>query len=105
MNISKFEKCANCGACVNLCPQKAITVKEDGLFYQLSVNNELCTGCGLCVKRCPANLPIASAKPLQAFYSVHKDKSVVRKSSSGGFFSAAAEHVISRGGVVFGAAY
>lgn len=105
MNISKFEKCANCGACVNLCPQKAITVKEDGLFYQLSVNNELCTDCGLCAKRCPANLPIAAAKPLQAFYSVHKDKSVVRKSSSGGFFSVAAEHVISRGGVVFGAAY
>ena len=105
MNISKFEKCANCGMCVSLCPKQAIAVNGDGMFYRPSVNNELCVDCGLCAERCPVSLELAETKPVAAFYSVHKDKSVVRKSSSGGFFSAVAEHVISQGGAVFGAAY
>ena len=51
-----FQKCCGCGACVQACPKKAITMQEDSdgfLFPQL--NDNYCIDCGLCAKVCPLN--------------------------------------------------
>lgn len=46
--------CCGCGACANICPKKAITMKKDenGFLYP-SVDKEKCIGCLQCEKVCP----------------------------------------------------
>ncbi|MBQ7119550.1 MAG: 4Fe-4S binding protein [Oscillospiraceae bacterium] len=44
--------CMGLGSCVNICPEKAISV-EDGIAV---VSEEKCTGCGACVDICPRGI-------------------------------------------------
>jgi pyruvate formate lyase activating enzyme len=46
----KREKCIGCGACVAVCPQKALSL-ETG---RINVNRSLCRFCNACVNSCPA---------------------------------------------------
>ena len=50
IEISK-ENCTGCGACVEVCPVEAITLK-DGIA---SVNEDECTECGTCEAECPSD--------------------------------------------------
>ena len=104
-NISQFTKCANCGACMNICPKDAITLDRSGYFYRYEVDEKKCIECGLCVKVCPENAPIPHLGLKAAYGGWHNDKEVVKTSSSGGAFTAIANYVLSQGGIVYGAAY
>ena len=104
-NLVNWEQCCGCGACANKCPKKAITMQpnHEG-FLHPEVNVEMCVECGACEKACPG-LSVAKneqAQPL-AFIVQHKDNSIRYQSTSGGAFTAIAEEVIHRGGIVFGA--
>ena len=44
------EKCVGCGACVNVCPAGAISVKNDK-----AVISDKCVDCGRCAQVCPAH--------------------------------------------------
>lgn len=98
-------ECTGCGACVSICPRKAITMQpdEEGFLYP-AVNGDLCVECDLCEKRCPAGKVQAENK-LHAYGVQHKDAQIRRQSSSGGVFTALARGMFARGGVVFGAAF
>lgn len=104
-NISKFDKCANCGACYNSCPQNAIYVEKDQYFYEYKVDDTKCVDCGLCVQNCPLNLPEKHLNILGAYGGWHIDSIIVKTSSSGGAFSAIANLVLKKGGIVYGAVY
>lgn len=104
-NILEFSQCANCGACYNICPVNAISVRADTLFYQLHVEEDKCIRCGKCKAVCPVNRPSEGKVPRMAYSMIHKNTKTVRTSSSGGVFSAIAEEILKRGGIVFGAAY
>ena len=45
------ERCRGCGACVNACPETAISVREG----VAGTDRERCRGCGMCVDVCPAD--------------------------------------------------
>ncbi len=105
MNISVFDKCSNCGACSNICPKGAISVRTDDYTYTLSVAEDKCIDCGVCVDVCPVNNETKNNLPIYAVAGWHKDKNVVDSSSSGGMFHALAKRTLAEGGVVFGAAY
>jgi Pyruvate/2-oxoacid:ferredoxin oxidoreductase delta subunit len=45
--------CVACGACIKVCPRKAIIIRR-GMFAQVDVTK--CIGCGLCAKECPASI-------------------------------------------------
>jgi len=47
--ISK-EECVACGACVDVCPEGAITVEDVAV-----VDVKKCLDCGACVDECPNN--------------------------------------------------
>lgn len=104
-NILDFQKCSNCGACYNACPTDAISVNGDNLFYELEVDADKCISCSLCKKICPVNSPDNNPKPLSAFGLVHNDCNTLKRSSSGGAFSAIAEYILENDGVVFGAVF
>lgn len=101
-NISN--KCANCGACYNVCPLDAIRV-EDGAFYTPVVDETKCVNCGKCVTVCPVNTFDKAQNITTAYAAEHKSKDVIAASSSGGAFTALAEYVLEQGGVVWGAGY
>jgi Fe-S-cluster-containing dehydrogenase component len=45
-------RCRHCGKapCIDVCPEKAITKRPDGIVL---INPELCTGCMSCAEACP----------------------------------------------------
>jgi len=102
--ICEHISCTACGACVNVCAKGAIVLVEDseGFLYP-QIDESSCVDCSACVKACPAikEIPSFSAQFHMAW---HKDDDVLKKSSSGGAFTALAEYVLKRGGVVYGAA-
>lgn len=98
--------CCGCAACLNTCPKQCIKmVPDDEGFSHPIVDITTCVDCGLCEKVCPMLHPFSEKEPLSSIAAINKDNEIRRKSSSGGFFYALAEMVISRKGVVFGASF
>ena len=106
INIARKEDCCGCSVCASVCPKGCIAIKQDeeGFYYPI-VNAEACISCGLCDSKCPVinNKPESSFE--QTGYVVqHKDRTILKESTSGGAFTGFAEYVIRQGGVVVGAA-
>ena len=102
---SRREECTGCGACVGTCPKGAITMAPDaeGFCYPC-VDQALCISCDLCEKRCPVGKPKPENRPA-VFGAMNRDETIRMESSSGGVFTALAQEMIGRGGVVFGAVF
>lgn len=103
MKICEPALCTGCEACVQVCPVNCITMKSspDGFFYPVTDESK-CINCKKCVSTCPNNSEIVKHKP--TFYmGWHKNIEVLRHSSSGGAFTAIADYVFDRDGIVFGA--
>ncbi|MCD7892368.1 MAG: polysaccharide pyruvyl transferase family protein [Erysipelotrichaceae bacterium] len=112
-NIDKYikiedkEMCTGCTACMNKCPTKSISMKmdEEGFLYPI-VNDETCINCGLCIKTCPIiNENKIKLSEQHAFVFQHKDNKIRKESTSGGAFSAIAEEILSKNGVVYGVGF
>lgn len=107
-NIVLFEdekNCCACGACYNICPQNAISMKEDafGFVYPV-ISTEKCTQCGLCNKTCPLQQKRQLNKPFAAYASKGVNRSLIQKSASGGVFTSIAKVILEMGGVCYGCA-
>lgn len=102
----KKEMCCGCGACADICPEKAIKLIQswDGFYYPW-INKSVCIDCGKCSRVCP----IKNRKSVTEnnFYAgvQAKEEQIRYTSSSGGIFSILAQYVISRGGSVYGAGF
>ena len=106
--------CTGCAACSAVCPSDSITMQADaeGFLYP-RINADTCTDCRLCRQTCPADpeatmnlkrADVGSEFP-KVFAAWNLDGDIRRQSSSGGVFTALAEDILSRGGVVVGAAF
>lgn len=107
VKIEHPEDCCGCGACVNVCPRNAITMKEDEAgFIFPSVDESLCVSCGKCADVCVFKEEKKGENdPPEVYAAVIGAQDVLMQSSSGGIFSALALAVLDRGGAVFGAAW
>jgi len=100
--------CTGCGACLNVCPKKCIqmVVDEEGFLFP-AINEQLCNNCDVCRRTCPAlspKTPTPSREP-NVYACWNRDNPVRFQSASGGVFSALADEVLRRNGVVYGAAF
>lgn len=107
INTEKIN-CTGCGACQQICPAgciKMVPDREGFLYPQVDMGS--CISCGKCIDVCIDGYDFVDMdEPFQAVYAVkNKDEEIRRKSSSGGVFYALADEVISRQGMVFGAAF
>lgn len=95
-------KCTGCGACQNVCPQNAITLKEGyHTFLYPEIEESLCVGCNLCNKVCPVNhYKIKFTVP--TIYAARAKDEIRILSSSGGIYTVFAQKHISSGGIVYG---
>ncbi len=98
------DRCVGCSACAQICAPGAITMKRDaeGFLYP-SVSESLCTDCGACKNICCAMECVSAVSLQQAYYGWHLDDAVRFSSSSGGLFTALAQCILDKDGVVFGA--
>lgn len=108
IQLASIHECSGCMACVDSCPTQSIKplVAKDGHLY-VNIDHDTCIGCHLCEKTCPAvnqstyaTLHFSGSTP----YATYATQEKLRKeASSGGTFAAIAHHILSLGGVVFGA--
>lgn len=106
LEITNKDHCSGCFACYNICPKQCISMDSDteGFVYP-SIDASKCVNCRLCETVCPVIAPPQiSSRERTSFAAVNLDESIRLQSSSGGVFTALAEHIISQNGVVFGAA-
>lgn len=108
VEIKEKKMCCACGACFNICPQRAIKMVEDEMGFKYPViDKNKCTNCGLCEKKCPIINKKNNKKNTNpmALACYNKDEKIRIQSSSGGIFSLIAEYVLDNNGTVFGAGF
>ena len=105
--VSDKSRCCGCAACTAACPVGCISMQYDaeGSEYPI-VDESACIGCGKCERVCRVLNPVLEQPcPQRAFLVQHSNSKVLLQSTSGGAFTALAQAVLSRGGVVFGHGY
>lgn len=104
--IVEREKCCGCMACVSACKHQSIrmTTDSDGFRYPV-IRPDTCVDCGRCRQVCPALHPCSPEPPSATYAAWHSSDEIRMASSSGGAFSALAEWILERQGVVFGARF
>ena len=103
IKIVDKSKCCGCLACMNVCPQKCITYKEDkvGFIFPI-VDEQKCIKCGKCHKVCPIeNYKNENKYGLEAYVAFSKEEDIRKNGSSGGMFETFAQQIIKENGVVF----
>jgi len=103
IKLEDKKNCCGCTACVQRCPKRCISLKEDleGFLYP-SINVDLCVDCGVCEKVCPIINQNEPRIPLNVYAAKNSDETIRKNSTSGGIFTLLAEYVIDNNGVVFG---
>lgn len=106
IKIIQKEDCVGCNSCMQRCPVRCITMKEDeqGFLYPV-VDTELCIQCNLCEKVCPVIIQGETTNPTGTYAVRNNNRTIQLESSSGGIFYTLAKAIIEEGGVVFGARF
>lgn len=109
LEITDKAKCTGCGACQNICPCDAISMRWDQEGFPYPEISDQCVDCGKCIQVCPLINPLPSygesldEATVYAAWSNNEERRI--QSTSGGLFSELALSVYEEGGVVVGAVY
>ena len=105
--LAEKQDCTGCGACAAICPADCLTMKQDRYgFPYPQPDHSKCLRCDRCTQVCPVlHPPSLHTELLKSFAACADNDDLRRNSSSGGIFSALAEIILSRKGLVCGAAY
>lgn len=101
--VSEYSQCCGCGACANVCPKQCISMMpdEEGFLYP-NIDDTLCVNCKKCIHTCPVtNKHSEEIQILKSYVVQNKNLEIKKESTSGGFFSCVAEHILSLGGFVY----
>lgn len=98
--------CSGCGACAAACPKNCIemTADNEGFRYPV-IERAQCVSCKACELACPIISPPHLSQETRAIAAQNQNCVIRKESSSGGVFSALAEYVLSKGGIICAAIY
>lgn len=103
-------RCYGCGACVDVCPEKAVRLEVDaeGFGYPV-IDTAHCSHCNKCREVCTYHCesvknPEIEKDPL-VYAAYHKDLDVVNASTSGGVFTSMYRNILQKRGSVAGVCY
>lgn len=101
--VKNKKDCCGCGACKNICPQKAITMKPDkyGYIYP-EINYDKCIKCGQCKKICSYQNDVLLQNVRSAWVASSKDEKIIINSASGGIFAVMAKKILEENGIIIG---
>lgn len=106
VNDKSEKKCVGCGACMQSCPKKCITMIENNRgFLTPKVDEEECIQCGLCLKKCPIEVDIQLNKPEKGYAAISNDEKAIKQSTSGGVFYVLAKYILKNEWSVYGAVW
>lgn len=94
-------KCTGCMACVDICPNGAIEIKDEMFVYNAVLQEHKCINCNACIQTCQNNHPVELLSPFSWYQGWAEDDVLRKKSSSGGLATAISKGVIASGGVVY----
>lgn len=104
--ITYDARCTGCRACAQRCPKSCIKAKMYELGFEYpEIDESACIHCGLCSNVCPIERKLTPPTIQKAYAVVHKNSEVLHESTSGGMFSAVADWVLRRNGIVYGCAF
>lgn len=109
IRIDNKSNCCGCTACESVCAHNAITMHPDALgFLYPVVDIDRCVECGLCEKVCQFNSNYKrydNYDEPSVFALRHKEQEQLMRSQSGGAFYGIAQHILNKGGIIYGAAF
>ena len=62
--VCKKDECMGCMACIDICPVKAIAIKDDELRLNALIDEQKCLKCNQCLRGCQKNEKIELQTPL-----------------------------------------
>lgn len=110
------ERCCGCSACYSICPKSAIEMKLDkeGFLYPV-IDDEKCIRCYKCISVCAFKDDQEGKKHLgyrdnylvntEVYAARIKDRDILKKSSSGGIFTAISDLFLKNGDAVISSVY
>lgn len=106
MKLCDTEKCTACGACINACPKRCISYREDKKGYSYPyIDENSCIDCGVCQRVCHVINDVSKNYPANAYAVWSNDPEDRKSSTSGGAASVFYNTVLKSSGVCFGATY
>lgn len=105
IELSPYDKCTGCLACVAACPKGAISLEEGSLGFRYpKIHSEKCVECKKCMKSCHVISKVEKNSSLQTYRYQSSDE-LRMQSSSGGFIPLLIQNCYSKGyyisGVIF----
>lgn len=100
VTVCEKNSCVGCMVCVEICPTKAISIKDTLSEYNAVINRELCINCNLCKEYCQVNNEIELKEPINWCQGWAEDDGIRAAASSGGVATALAYSFVNDGGIV-----
>lgn len=96
------KECMCCGACIDVCPQKCISINTDSGFEKIIVDESKCIDCDLCNRICQLESECELLTPQSVYTASLKTNDEIKGSTSGGIAFAISKWFVNNGGIVLG---
>lgn len=103
--VCKKDQCAGCMACMDACPEQAISVVDSLKAYNAIIDESKCINCNFCHKICQTNHPTEGKKTIQWWQGWSINKKLRSECSSGGLATEIASAFVENGGIVWGCTF